>query len=368
MLKDKPINIADTNMALFGTDIEKEIKKYAAETEVAWKGIGQTSGLQIWRIEKFQVVAWPEKDYGSFFDGDSYIVLKTVKVNDALKWDVHFWLGEFTTQDEAGTAAYKTVELDDFLGGYPVEHREVQGHESKLFKSYFPKGLTILKGGVDTGFTHVVAASHRTRLLHIKGTTKQVTAREVPLSSSSLNSGDVFLLDTGLTVYQFMGSRAGIAEKAIITQLARSLDDERGGQVTIHVISESDMNNTDEPTTAFWQLLGGRVASIRSASEGGSDAKPTVTKAMYQLSDASGSLKITEVPFSRANLSGNDVFLIDVGSEVFVWVGNASSHEERRHALQYGQTYLNKQGKPAYTPVCRVMQGGENEVLLAHLQ
>ena len=44
-------------------------------------------------------------------------------------------------QDEAGVAAYKTVELDMSLGGAPIQHREVQGHESKQFVSLFPKGI-----------------------------------------------------------------------------------------------------------------------------------------------------------------------------------------------------------------------------------
>lgn len=50
---------------------------------------------------------------GTFFSGDSYIVLNTYKKKDSdkLLFDVHFWLGRYTSQDEAGTAAYKTVEL-----------------------------------------------------------------------------------------------------------------------------------------------------------------------------------------------------------------------------------------------------------------
>jgi gelsolin len=52
----------------------------------------------------------------ALYDGDSYIILNTYKKDpdsDVLSYDLHFWLGEETTQDEAGTAAYKTVELDD---------------------------------------------------------------------------------------------------------------------------------------------------------------------------------------------------------------------------------------------------------------
>ena len=87
----------------------------------------------------FQVEHWDKEQYGEFFNGDSYIVLHTYKEpdTDALKYDVHFWIGKYSTQDEYGTAAYKTVELDTLLDDKPIQHREVQGHETKLFKSYF---------------------------------------------------------------------------------------------------------------------------------------------------------------------------------------------------------------------------------------
>lgn len=52
-----------------------------------------------------------------------------------------FGAGDFCTQDESGSAAIFTVQMDDFLGGKPIQYREVQGHESKTFLGYFKTGI-----------------------------------------------------------------------------------------------------------------------------------------------------------------------------------------------------------------------------------
>ena len=140
MMKPKKYDWKDSNVALFGSDTDREVKKKSAETEPAWQKAAACTEphLFIWRIEKFKVVEWPKEMYGKFYSGDSYIVLNIYKEDDSpeLLYDIHFWIGKHSTQDEYGTAAYKTVELDTLMDDKPIQHREVEGHESDLFKSY----------------------------------------------------------------------------------------------------------------------------------------------------------------------------------------------------------------------------------------
>lgn len=56
---------------------------------------GKVPGLQIWRVEKFDLVPVPPNLYGNFYTGDAYVILKTVQLrNGNLQYDLHYWLGE----------------------------------------------------------------------------------------------------------------------------------------------------------------------------------------------------------------------------------------------------------------------------------
>lgn len=362
MLKQKTYDIAETNIALLGSQLEKDVKLAAAEGEDAWKGAGTQVGLEVWRIEKFQVVPVDKDQYGEFYSGDSYIVLKTYKKSpdgDALAWDAYFWLGSETSQDEAGTAAYKTVELDDVLGGAPIQHREIEDHESPSFLANFKK-FQVLSGGVDSGFRHVTPETHRTRLLHVKGSSmKRMVIRECPeVSYKYLNHGDVFILDTAMTIYQWNGNECGVMEKAKAAEVSRAIDDQRKGIPAVVVIEAGDSDDAD-----FFKALGDQ-GEIRSAAEGGADKlAQTFEKKLFQLSDATGDMSFTEKAsgkVAKGDFDANDVFIFDCGTEIFVWVGKESSADERRGGLQYAQNYLRNFERPIFLPITRILEGNES--------
>eukprot|EP01083_Nonionella_stella_P228334 809293_1 len=97
------IKLEDTNMANYGGKDHKMLRQKTAKKEKAWKNAGQKKGLQIWRIENFRVKKWPKNRYGEFYSGDSFILLDTkVDRHGKKTYDVFFWLGAETTQDEAG--------------------------------------------------------------------------------------------------------------------------------------------------------------------------------------------------------------------------------------------------------------------------
>jgi len=303
---------------------------------------------------------------GQFHEGDAYIVLQTKNRENALERHIFFWLGKDSSQDEQGVAAYKTVELDMSLGGEPIQHREVQGGESDEFLSMFKNGVRYLEGGVATGFKHVDREAFSTRLLHIKGR-RNIRTLQVDLKPESLNSGDVFILDAGRSIFQWNGKQASNVEKTKALEVTKQVrDQERGGNAQITIIDEGKDDDKE-----FWIKFGApKPARIKTAEQGGDDEKHSrdaaAAVALYRVSNASGSIQlspITERPLKKELLDTTDAFILDTGAAgIFVWIGKGASNDEKLHSMKMGVDFIKNKGYPNATPVVRLVEGGETPI------
>jgi len=328
--------LEDSNCALIGSDKDKQARKNSALTEEAWQNCGQEAGVKVWRVEKFKIKDWPKQDYGSFYRGDSYIVLSTKKVEDVTEQDIFFWLGSSTSIDEKGTAAYKTVELDAFFDDEATQHREVEGRESPEFKKLF-KSLKYMEGGIETGFKHVPVEMYTPKLFRVqRDRYKHVSVNQVPMGAASLNKGDCFILDAGTKIYKYYGEDSNAFEKHSCGTAAENMENERDGQAKAF-----DFTDDEE---GFWNILGGKAEVSAKEAVEESISEPV----LYKISNESGSLETTEVArgdLKTSMLESDASFIVDGPYQLYVWVGKDADKAERLGAMNSAKTFLDKHDK-----------------------
>ncbi|ODM14411.1 hypothetical protein SI65_10146 [Aspergillus cristatus] len=390
LVHPKEYDIKDSNVELIGTDIDHRVKYNSAASEPAWNNgkIGQEPGLFIWRIENFEVVPWPKERAGEFYEGDSYIVLHSYKVGNAdkLGHDIFFWLGNKTTQDEAGTAAYKTVELDEFLHGAATQHREVQRHPSEEFVSLFRR-ISIKSGGVASGFRNVEEEEPKEVLTLLRifkhpgaGRIDSIIVHEVEPTWQSLDDGDVFVLDKGDKIWVWQGKSCSPMEKAKAAQVVNDLI--LAKHVDVEVLSQLEPRSK-----IIVDLLGGKevnqlsfqaprpVSFPKRTGYDNIDARP---HKLFRFSDSSGALSFDLIKdggrIRQSDFDGNDVFLYDSGNRVWVWQGLGASAREKALWIKVAQAYLrqlqeSQESSEAYlTPIAKVVQDHESPAFVKALE
>lgn len=356
------IPLEDTNMAGVGGEEDKANRKAAAGGEPAWEGIGQEPGLWVFRIESFKVVPWPKEKYGKFHEGDSYIVMQTEfgfeeetgTQSEKLEHDIHFWLGKRTSTDEKGTAAYKTVELDDFFDGSAVQHREVQDYESAEFLSYFDGKIEILPGGVASGFKVVQKDTFLSNLYQVRrNAKKKIVIEEEQVDIKSLNHRDAFILDKGNTIYCWFGEDCSPFVKQAANTEAERLESASNGEQTA----------TQEIDDVFWQTLGGTPDQVTKAADVGEEKEVDFGEGvLYNVQvDEARNLTVVEVArgdLTRDKLDSSGVMMVDTRTEIFLWLGKDASKVEKASAFSTASNYLKMNGRNVNKTAITILKEG----------
>lgn len=291
------MSLVGTNLELFGSDLESRIRHASAGGETAFAGLDRSrSGIYVWRVNKFALDRI-EPD-GLFHTGDSYVVLRIQAEGDIATYAVHFWLGSETSQDEAGTAAYKAVELDTLLGGMAVQYRELQYYESDIFKSYFRAGLRYADGGNQSGFHHVQKLEYPTLLYWIHDD----KVKQIPLVIDSITQDDVFILDEGNRITIYRGDNANHKEALLAEYEALDIKSVRPGTKIVHAESASDKKD-------FLDRVGRQNTQ-------------SVESKCYRIKDNSETLEEID---PDDDLMSIDTYLFRIGSQVWIWLGSRSA-------------------------------------------
>jgi gelsolin len=221
-----------------------------------------------------------------------------------------------------------------------------------------------LEGGVDTGFSHVEAKTFTANLYQIKGTEKGLSMTQRPLTKSSLNGGDSFILFCDPSkVWVWHGSQANPDEKA----KANVVSEKMCTQGTTVTIQQED---GEEEYPDFWTTLGGTDGEVAPPQDGDELVKE-FTPVLFRITGGGNVVKIAEadkirrfgsvaLKLDRAFLDDDDVFLLDAGWEVFLWVGNGSDKEEKVAGLSKADEYLKKTVRTANLPLTIVKSGWES--------
>lgn len=314
-----------------------------------------------------QMVPVPSSTFGSFFDGDCYIVLAIHKTGSRLSYDIHYWIGQASSQDEQGAAAIYTTQMDDFLKGQAVQHREVQGNESDAFRGYFKQGLVIRKGGVASGMKHVETnSSDVQRLLHVKGK-RNVVAGEVEMSWRSFNRGDVFLLDLGKLIIQWNGPESNRMERLRGMTLAKEIrDQERGGRTYVAVVEGENEKASPQLMEVMNQVLGKRRELKPAVPDTAVEPALKAALKLYHVSDSEGKLVVREVatrPLTQDLLNHEDCYILDQGGlKIYVWKGKNANAQERKGAMSQALNFIKAKQYPPSTQIEVQNDGAESAV------
>ncbi|KAM0020504.1 putative villin headpiece, villin/Gelsolin, ADF-H/Gelsolin-like domain superfamily [Helianthus debilis subsp. tardiflorus] len=306
------------------------------DVDLTFQGVGQKAGIEVWRIENSQPVAVPESSYGKFLTRESYMILKTnASKRGTFRYDIHYWIGKDASEDEAEVAAIKTLELDKVLGGRSVQYRELQGYETERFLSCFKPCIMPEESE---------RREHKNRMFVCKGK-HVVRIQEVPCARSSLTHDAVFIFDSKNKIFQFNGLNTSIQERAKALDVVKYINETyHESNCKIAAIEDGRLMG-DAEAGEFWGFFGGFAPLPRKTTVNEAQSTDEIPIQLFCVKKGEAE-RVPADSLTKKLLQTHNCYLLDCGSEIYVWMGRSTSMQERKSANKVAEEYLRGQDRP----------------------
>jgi gamma-glutamylcyclotransferase (GGCT)/AIG2-like uncharacterized protein YtfP len=160
------------------------------------------------------------------------------------------------------------------------------------------------------------------------------------------STGDVYLIDDERIIYVWIGNACSVDEKTAGAAQARTLDQQRGGAAKIITIDQNQ-----EPAEFLKLINAMGTMKIVEQNIAKTMLKDVFTgdyaqfsehvNVLYRVSSEEfeeiNTMKMVQVPYSKEELDTEDCFVLDLGTKVYVWQGNACNVKEKVKAGQWAR-------------------------------
>lgn len=401
-----PVNGAPVTLKLEGADVGRG-KKWAEDMQGFIKEQDiLTLGVKVWHVMEYEHYQMPEDSYGQFHKGDTYVVrwqymitnagLKSLKGQAARhsltgreRCAYFFWQGQDSTINEKGASALMTVELDEERG---PQVRVVQGKEPPCFLSLFEGGMIVHIGKREDASTNTPGPW---KMYCLRGDDAgELCLLEIPVSIAHFRSQSSLILlnvRTGMA-YVWHGVKSPQHVRELAVGAVKNLKGKCPLELTMHKDAHIVITEVEEgqEKSEIWSALDSRDRSLYHSLLK-DPARYDYTPRLFYMTSVSMVFEVTEqmnparipgtytsFPFFQSDLyraSQPALFLLDVGSAVYLWqgwwptateegenvhTGSATSrfNNDRRCALETTLNYCKERAHSGKAPVAYLVAAG----------
>ncbi|XP_070500915.1 villin-like protein quail [Chironomus tepperi] len=325
----------------------------AAQMQLIDDGCGE---IKVFRIDSDDITDIPKKYGQVFYSNNCYIIhyqTHAASTSHSVKNVIYLWIGSQAKQMDKTTGELFLTEMFDHFNTNVVQIRVHEGMEPPHFLQLFRGRLIILHGYDPCGAKRKFPP---TFILKVIGNSTYTTKAIQMTNKSSHQSTDCYIIKTiSGTIYVWCSQSSTGDTREMAKGIAGMIGEPQ-------VVMEGAENEE------FYESVGDKfVAQVKVISN--NYMEPTLYStwekskvSLYLATLIQSQIQLEQIfAFEQKDLTPDNIYLLDAGSMIYIWLGSLSDVEQRNAVWIMGLHLISIHPIPRSlkVPVCIIKQGYE---------